>query len=72
MSYIEKNDYFDYVIIGAGIGGLMFAYQMGQNNRDAKILEQTKHWTHSQKLQCTSDSMKQELMRIYTQQTLQL
>ena len=38
MSYIEKNDYFDYVIIGAGIGGLMFAYQMGQNNRDAKIL----------------------------------
>lgn len=38
MAYIEKNDYFDYVIVGAGIGGLMFAYQMGENNRDAKIL----------------------------------
>ena len=38
MGYIEKNDYFDYVIIGAGIGGLMFAYQMGENNRNAKIL----------------------------------
>jgi len=38
MAYIEKNDYFDYVIIGAGIGGLMFAYQMNENNPNAKIL----------------------------------